>query len=381
MSALLFLLTFALFDDEFFQTILADHESAWQSLGADAVSPEQDLVAFAVLTHRLAHWVPHSVLKSKAVTLEGTVTFVTKYDERTPLYRSKMILKDGVVADLFTPSIPNAWKLEEPMQERVAMFGIHVKTYNGIPVFAAPAIQWFPETWLGNLGFDVASFDQVPVSRVTELDNHDEETNRLMFKFTEADREPFYGLLRAVSETPAGWLEEEAKRTYAETPFSVTDLFNRPHETRGKPILLRGTAKRIVPTPVADQEARALFGIDHYYQIYLFTDQSQGNPIVVCVRSLAAGMPVGDGTDFLEPITVAAVPYKLWIYETPTGPHYAPILVGREPTWHPIPQKYRLPPESVQAFSFTLFFTLVFIWVACRFWTRRSASHTFRRGA
>ena len=353
--------------------LLADNESVWQTLGDDAVPPEQDLATFAELTNRLSQWVPRSFLKNNAAILEGNITFVTKYDERTPLYRCTMALNDGTVADVFTASVPNTWKLDVPMQERAAAFGVYVKTYNDVPIFAAPAIQWFPDTWLGNLDFDVGSFDQVPVSRVTELEQHDEETNRRMFKFTEADREPFYGLLRAVSETPAGWLEEEAKKHHVETPFGVTDLFNRPHETRGKPILLHGTAKRIVPTPVTDNEAQALFGIDHYYQIYLFTDGSQGNPIVVCVLSLPEGMPTGDGADFLEQITVAAVPYKLWIYETPTGPHYAPVLVGRSPVWQPLPTRHRLPPESAQTFSFTLFFTLVLIWFACRYWARRSA--------
>ena len=374
MPTCLFLLSFFVFDSEFAQTLLADNESAWQMLGEDAVPPEQDLAILAELTNRLARWVPRSFLREKTIRLEGSVTFVTKYNERTPLYRCKMTLNDGALADVFTSSIPSPWKQDVLMQEQAAVFGMYIKSHNGVPVFAAPAIQWFPDTWLGNLGFDVALFDQVPVSRVIddELNNHDDEMIRLMFKFTGADREPFYGLLRAVSETPASWLENEAQKQHAEMPFGVVDLFNRPHETRGKPILLRGSAKRIVRTPVTDSETRALFGIDHYYQIYLFTEQSQGNPIVVCVRSLPEGMPTGDGADFLEPITVAAVPYKLWIYETTTNPHYAPVLVGCEPVWHPLPTKQRSPPESVQTFSFTLFFTLVLIWFACRLWMRRS---------
>jgi len=228
------------------------------------------------------------------------------------------------------------------------------------------------DTWLGNLGFDVRLFDQVPVSRVTELDSHDEETNRLMFKFTDADYEPFYSLLRAVSETPPGWLEEEAaKWQHTEKPISVTDLFNRPQETRGKPVLLHGTAKRVILTPVTDSETPSLFGIDHYYQVYLFTEQSRGNPIVVCVRSLPEGMPVGSASDFAQPITVAAVPYKLWIYETREGPHYAPVLVGRSLVWHPMPTSKRPPSEFALAFSYAAFFTLIFLWFACRLWSRR----------
>ena len=283
-----------------------------------------------------------------------------------------MLLHDGTTVEMFTPSIPSAWKLDMPMQERSAMLGVYLKSYNGVPIYAAPAIQWFPDNWLGNLGFDVASFDQVPVSRVIELDQHDEETNRLMFKFTEADREPFYGLFRAVSDAPADWLEEEAKKHHLEMPFGITDLFNCPQETRGKPIILHGTAKRVVRIPVTDKEVQLLFGIDHYYQIFLFTEQSQGNPIVLCVRSLPEGMPIGDTDDFSEQITVVAVLYKLWIYETLIGPHYAPVLVGREPIWHPQSSGAKMRSESMQAFSYTVFFALVLFWFACRCWTKRA---------
>jgi len=378
MSVFLCLLSLILYDAEFVPTLLGYDESAWQMFSDDTVPPEQNLAVFADLTNKLARWVPRSVLKDKAARLEGNIIRVIKYDERTPLYRCRMVLNDGTFADVFTSALPQAWKHDVPMQERAALLGVSIKSYNGVPVFAAPAIQWFPDTWLGNLGFDVGSFDQVPVSRVTELEQHGEERNRRVFKFTEADREPFYGLLRAVSETPAGWLEEEAKKQHAEMPFGVTDLFNRPHETRGKPILLHGTAKRIVATPVTDSEARILFGIDQYYQIYLFTDQSRGNPIVVCVRSLPKGMPTGDAADFSQQITVAAVSYKLWIYETPTGPHYAPVLVGRSPVWHPQPPGQRQVPESVTTFSFTVFFVLILIWFVCRWWTRHTRHLVFR---
>jgi len=373
MFILWILFSFVLPDTEFAQTLLGDDESAWQKLGDATRPPEQDLAVFADLTNKLAQWVPRSFLKDNAVHLEGNVTHVTKYNAHTPLYRCKMMLNNGTIAEVFVPSVPKAWKQDAPMQERAAVFGVCVKSYKDTPIFAAPALQWFPDTWLGNLGFDVASFDQVPVSRVTELEHHDEETNRRMFKFTESDWEPFYGLLRAVSATSPGWLEEEAKKFDAEKPVGVADLFNRPSETRGKPVLLRGTAKRVLPTPVTDSEVRSLFGIDHYYQIYLFTEQSQGNPIVVCVGSLPEGMPVGDAADFSEPITVAAVPYKLWIYETLSGQHYAPILVGRSPVWHPKPAVQRPPPEFITAFSYAVFFTLVLIWFACRYWARRSA--------
>ena len=379
MSALIFFFTFVLFDAEFVKTLLDYDESAWQTLGDDTIPPEQDFETFADLANKLAQWVPRSLLKEniadslppqrgEVVRLEGNVIAVQKQDA---VYSCKMILNSGIVVDVFTSSIPQAWKLDIHTQEHAAAWGVYVKSYENTPIMVAPTIEWYPDTWLGNLGFDVASFDQVPVSRVSEREQNDEETNRRVFKFTEADQEPFYGLLRAVSATTEGWLEVEAKKHHAESPFGVIDLFNRPAETRGKPILLRGLAKRIIPTPVTNSEVQSLFGIDHYYQIYLFTEQSQGNPIVVCVCSLPEGMSVGDAADFSVPMTVAAIPYKLWIYETSQGPHYAPILVGRSPVGHQ-QSAQRSMPKSFATYSFALFFTLILIWFGCRFWLKPS---------
>ena len=356
--------------------MLLDDESAWQRLSDETIPPEQDLSTLADLANKLANWVPRSYWKKHAtnttspqrgevVCLEGTAIFATKLDS---VYRCTMKLSDGSTDEVFLSHVPQAWQLDAPIQERAAAFGVFIKVYKNVPVFAAPAIEWFPNTWLGNLGFDVGSFDQVPVSRVAEAERNDAETNHRTFKFTESDREPFYGLLRVVSATSPGWLEEEAKKQ----SIGDTDLFNHPQETRGKPVLLSGAAKRIALTLVTDSEVQSLFGIDHYYQIYLFTEQSRGNPIVVCVCELPEGMPIGDSADFAESITVAAVPYKLWIYETPSKPHYAPVLVGRSLTWHPKPMATRQPPEWITSFSFAVFFTLAFIWFACRFLARRS---------
>ena len=365
MSLLFVLFSFTLFDAGFVQMLLNNDTTAWEQLCDETRPPEQDLDTLSDLAHKLAHWVPKSIIAEQAVRLEGHVTSFVVYGN---VSHCTMLFADGQTAGIFVPAVPSAWNTGPPVQKRAAAFGMYIKTHNGIPVFVAPNIEWFPDTWLGNLGFDVALLDHVPVSRVIHLEHHDEETNRRAFKFTEADAMPFYALLRTISATSAGWLEDEAKKQDAGMPFGVIDLFNRPGETRGKPMLLHGTAKRIIPTPVLDREVQALFGIEHYYQIYLFTDESRGNPIVVCVGSLPEGMPTGDADNFAERITIAAVPYKLWIYETPGEPHYAPVLIGREPIWHPKPS----PPSSgtLAGFSFTAFLVLVCLWFAVRLWAQ-----------
>ena len=383
MSAFVLLCSLVLVDAEFVKTLLDCGESAWEQFCDETTPPEQDLEMFADLADKLARLLPRQLLREnvadsllpqsgETVRLEGNVIFVTKYDGKMPMYRCQMELNSGGTAGVFVPSIPQAWEQNVPIQERAALFGIYIKSYEDTPLFAAPAIEWYPNTWLGNLGFNVASFDQVPVCRVTELEQHDEETNRRIFKFTESDVEPFYGLFRAISATSEGWLEAEAKKQQANEAIGVTDLFNRPGETRGKPVLLHGVVKRVVSTPVTDSAVQSLFGIDHYYQMFLYTQHSRGNPIVVCVRSLPEGMPIGDADHFSESITVAAVPYKLWIYETPEGAHYAPLLIGRQPAWHPKPAWQRQAPAAFASFSFAAFFALALIWFACRLWARKT---------
>jgi hypothetical protein len=372
--------TFTLIDAEWTKSLIQITDTAWETLGNETVPPEQQQKMLLSLMNRLAHTVPRSFLKEnvvpenaaevppergQAAALKGTVLLVTKFSEEPISYRCRMNIGNNLEVDVLTPAIPAAWKLNEPIRERAAAWGICVQP----ALFVVPTIQWFPNTLLGNLGFDVASLDNVPILRVSELEKNDPETIRRAFKFTELDREPFYGLLKATSATPAGWLEQEARKL---GKMPTTELFNNPQGMQGKPVLLHGTAKRIIPTPVEDAEIKSLFGIKQYYQIYLFTDDSQGNPLVVCVSSLPEGMPTGDAADFAEEMTVAAIPYKLWIYETASKPHYAPLLVGRRPIWHPkpIPQQEK-PPETVTTFSMILFFVLMCAWFFARHYFRR----------
>ncbi|MGL4594593.1 MAG: hypothetical protein ACRCUY_07690, partial [Thermoguttaceae bacterium] len=266
-----------------------------------------------------------------------------------------------------------------------------------IPLFVSPQIRWYPDTFLGHLGFDVGSLELVPALRIADLKNEQLDIPSFLklqprssiieraFKFSVADWEPFYGLLKAAAATPPGLIEQEARqeqKNVGKEHFSSAELFNDPARTRGKPVLLSGVAKRIIPTLVDDRNVQELYGIDKYFQIYLYTDDSQGNPIVVCVSSLPEGMPVGSNSDFSEQVTIAGFPYKLWIYdseatdagkETPKL-NYAPLIVGRQPIWHPKPKPKT--PESQEKMTFMTTAVLLVclgIWiVARRFKTSRS---------
>ncbi len=329
----------------------------------------------------------------KAIALNrGYVTFVeelplSQEDQKKCLFpavfRCQFAIDHYNRVEVLCAFVPDTWPRNTPMCERASTVGVRYRD----PVFpqqvltiladpepvmtpemlrqlrsppihrgvVAPRLKWFPDTLLGRTGFDVGSFEAVPPLSITDMNNDHfdlppslqhlsrQEILRRAFKITEADIRPFYGLLQTVqhpdfSRLALEQMEQETKRLPV-----VEELFTDPKQTRGKPVLLHGTAKRVVEMPVKDQEVRKLYGIDKFYEIYLFAPESQGNPMVLCTPSLPEGMPTGTDTDYSEQISVLAIPYKLVVYETgvprQTGegpkPHFGPMLVGAQPTWHP----------------------------------------------
>ncbi|MCL2743729.1 MAG: hypothetical protein FWE67_07755, partial [Planctomycetaceae bacterium] len=306
------------------------------------------------------------------------------------------------------------------VRKRVAVTGIYIKRlYTDdkevkddsplIPLLVSTRLEWFPDNYLGSLGMDFGTFEQVPVLSITDMKEKNlknipfslsllsrGELIRRAFKFTAADKEPFYGMLRAAKNTPKGRIEQEARNELQQNPkmqqtkrnlTSAVLLFNKPAEMQGKPVLLTGTAKRVMLTLVEDEEVKKLYGIDRYYQIYLFTEDSQSNPLVVCTTSLPEGMPVGSAPDYAEIISVGAFPYKLWVYETSKKLEedenqqdsykrgYAPMLVGRCPVWHSKPKEdaakkkqfgESLPNEVKSGITVTLFVALLCVWIFLR---------------
>ncbi|MDR3197453.1 MAG: hypothetical protein LBU34_06235 [Planctomycetaceae bacterium] len=376
--------------------------------------------------------------RGQAFELKGRVVFVKEITLnpaeqkrfRIPsIFRCRFCVDDQHVADILTAFVPAAWKRNETINEHSAATGIYLKRLQSaesvsgqfttdkstfgtptsdesalkesvfkesdfVPFLVAPRLQWFPDTFLGNLGFDVGSFDQVPPLRITDMKKQQFdlvsslrilERNEIIsraFKFTLADREPFYGLLRAMSQIPPNRIRREARRIWEQEgkrENSVIELFNNPEGTRGKPVILHGIAKQVLPTLVEDKEVEILFGIKRYYQIYFYTDDSRGNPLVACVTSLPDGMPVGASPDYAENITIAAIPYKLWVYETSEKleggqgykPNYAPLLIGKSPVWHPKKEPEKSTANTLiqnkkTTISLTIFFLLLLIWIISR---------------
>ena len=139
----------------------------------------------------------------------------------------------------------------------------------------------------------------------------------------------------------------------------MTPLFNDARQQQGRLFVFDGTARRVVRVEVGSQsdggpsDIADRFGFDHYYEMEVFTEDSQNHPLVFCVRELPDGFPIGDSLH--EPVRVAGFFFKDWLYRARDAAtddaqdvsdkmvgnvdpsRYAPLLIGRGPL--------RLPPE------------------------------------
>jgi hypothetical protein len=304
--------------------------------------------------------------------------------EMEEYYRAELRLEDGRTAVAFARLVPHAWRRSEPMEERAGALGFFLKLAGdgqSEPVFAAERIAWYPDTLLGNLGMDVGLLD--------DLQPPGEQPARTLgqMRLTLRNREAFYQMMAAVGRAEPDALMRQAKaelRRSGDERYSVVPLFNSPDTQHGQLVMLSGTAREVVPVYVPDEDVRARFGIDCYYQVSLFSEDSQGNPLVFCVREIPEGMPTGKGPQFGQYVTAAGFFFNTWAYrsqapaESESGAPWqlAPLLIGRTVVWHPQQPPARNPvTAAVAAGAFVL--VLLGVWLAL--WRYSRGDREFRR--
>lgn len=286
-------------------------------------------------------------------------------------------------AIVFARRIPDAWARGEPLDERAAAYGVFLKVADAdpehpLPVFVAPRIAWYPQTMLGNLGMDVGLLDELGQQQAFQETSEGEKPkiNPRELRLSDRDREAFFQMLAATERARPGELRREARKEIraggSDKRYSVVPLFNDPASQQGKLALLSGSARRVVPVQVTDKQIVDRFGIQKYYEVELFTEDSQGNPLVFCVHDIPKDMPTGEGPRFAEHVSVAGFFLKTWAYrirpleaasDQDTRWQLAPLLVGREVKWHP--RESAGPNPWVGAIAGILFIVaLAGVWLA-----------------
>ena len=304
-----------------------------------------------------SYWEQPAALRGRLFAIEGRLRDAQAADVTPELaarsgisryYICTVADELGLTYSVYARRIPAAWSPRIPEGDRVRVSGIFMKWSGGSPDSPQPLLvtdrpAWFPDNLLGRLGMDCALLDDVPVGGKSQTGaGGDEPTGLERFFLTGRDREAFYQMLAAAGRARPGELYEQARRELEKsgTPvFPVVKLFNEPASQLGRLVLLYGTARRIEKIEVQDADIRRRFGITHYYSIYLFTQDSQNNPLVCCVRELPPGIPLGEGPRYATDLAVAAFFYKTWGYRperassdtgSPTPWQLAPLLIGRE---------------------------------------------------
>lgn len=298
--------------------------------------------------------------------------------ELNEYYRCRLVLADArQPALVYARTIPQAWKGRKSVDARAGGFAVFLKTGSQdptepLPIFVASRLAWYPPTRLGDLGMDHGLFDDL----------------RPRERLTGRNRECFYQMLAAVGRSKPGELLAEASQELQRTGqdrFSVVPLFNQPQKQHGRLVVLSGTARQVIPIRVSDEDVVSRFGIQRYYQIFLFTEDSQGNPLAFCVRELPEGMPTGEGAGFGEYVTVAGFFFNTWAYRNrrsgdPSAPQpqgqLAPLLIGRDLKWLPRPQPAANP--FLGAIAGALFVLAILgIWLAL--WRNSRQDKQFRQ--
>jgi hypothetical protein len=273
------------------------------------------------------------------------------------------------------------------------------------PLVLTDRLEWYPEAdvsdgvaWLVQRGFDAALFDEVGHARpfakpheglearafydclatVAESNPAEiaqrvrarlpavAESAELVAKSAANKRRELNAELQATSDTEkkrqlqselrdlrrqqgiAARVAERADRGVS----SVWPMFLEPERNTGEFFLIAGTARRAIRIAAADSAPDDLApavsglgqstGLKEYYEVDVFTTDSQNQPVICCVARLPEGFPTGEV--IREPVRVAGVFFKTWAYtrragatgamENPMPARLAPpVVLAAAPEW------------------------------------------------
>lgn len=308
-------------------------------------------------------------------------------------------------ATIITPRIPIAWqqgregkKLSEPASLQGVVLGSIAGADADDPLVVTSRIAWRPTTgvpagtaWLAAHGFDAGLLDDVRQHRPFAKPNESSEAvafysmlatlaagdpaeiNRLAKSAVAAEAVRRQAIAASAADrlrTLAIDLEtarpEQRKSIEAEIAAlrrqqstathiqkrarqglsSVVPLFNEPVESVGHFFVIEGIARRAVRISVGEpsSESSVVPGVPPltaYYELDVFPNDAQNNPVICCVARLPAGFPTGDV--IRQPVRVSGIFFKKWAYaRRPDGSSgeralpsriAPPLMLAAEPQW------------------------------------------------
>ena len=325
----------------------------------------------------LARWtLPKQMLTAELVgeliELEGTAEQVeavlvpAEIAERLEVQElscSRVKLGDGNLVTVLSTNIPQRWDSSQPFAEPVSLRGVLLRAGDE-PLLLTTHLRWFPTSGLPSGKLLLARFGM-------DASLWDDIGQRSPFVSPEKGREAeaFYACLAALKRVPTAELAKltleniariASASSSAETKLekqiaasineqaerglsSVAPLFLEPERQVGELVRIEGAARRAVRISVDEKDRLAASQpIDEYFELEVFTADSQNFPLVCCVTSLPAGFPTGDA--IRADVRLNGVFFKSWRYrsrkvvdgpgETATQQRrYTPVVLGASVTW------------------------------------------------
>ncbi len=316
------------------------------------------------------------------------------------LYRVQITTVGGVKLTAYTATRP---RFEAPEgfhasrgDRRVAGLGVAFgyETSDGVErrTVLNPRLAWVPTSSpLGASGLDLASYSRVPVYAPDALvKSRTERESRAVgrsLRFTANDAVAFYETLAAVKR-----LQPSQDKNEAIT--NAVELFNHPERNQGRRVKLRGWVRRANLVLIDDASAQASTGLDRYYQICLFTNESEGHPLILCVPDAPQTTSAGGSKEASLSSLVGGTLefdgyfYKTWAYRKGAPKKSdgeaselkswtrAPTLIGRVTRVSLVDEETDAESANVSKIATTVvyltFFGLAVLWIVLRRTTRKS---------
>lgn len=158
--------------------------------------------------------------------------------------------------------------------------------------------------------------------------------------------------------------QELPKHRDSDAPFPLfVDLFKHPDRYHGRPVSFQGSVRKITPFR-ADANK---FEIESLYEAWIYTEDSQSNPIVVVTTQIPTDIPRGD--HITERVAVTGFFFKLYGYNAQDTTRLAPLLLAQQLEWFPEqqPDNRRTVPILLSiGFSLVLVLIIWSLWRSAR---------------
>lgn len=294
-----------------------------------------------------------------------------------------------------TASVPERWSQIALEAEPIGVRGIFVKVVEngvgeGVPLIAASHLEWHPTRWSPpavNYGMSVLGIMDIDVMLLQDV----VQRTPLLRSETVAFYKLLAGMRATTAQELAGWAERhlprhrqtwsdvlrdptsnhrrlalEVLRQAEEGRYAVAPFFNTPEQQVGDLVVVDGLVRRALRIDTTGDVDALAAGVDHYYELAVFTDDSQNNPLMFCVLEVPATLPLGD--DVRVPVRVAGFFFKNWRYSSrradETGGEQlrlAPMFIGYGPL--ELVEQEENPAWAILA-GLTFVLVLAGIWLA-----------------